>query len=239
MANGSQLRKMETAPKLSPADALDAENKKEVIHNAPELSSIPFYARDLRVVGQMLESRDVVTADLVLVADTYIIQGRMKVSRRSGSLLSLLRNRIMPVKFRPAADAESQKLSPETVILRRNFEDIAEFDSRARCFRNKVNGMPDPYALSQILRSAGAYLDTRKGSYLVGIMLREKDMTIRFETASRRLEEMRQDIDYFYDYWVKMYLRRHKRSQLDLFKDKFPFSLRDEIQRGGPRRGIL
>ena len=96
--------------------------------------------------------------------------------------------------------------------------------------------MPDPQALSQILRSAGAYLDTRKGSSLIGIMMRERDMTIRFETTSRRLEEMRQDIDYFYDYWVKMYLRRNKRSQVDLFKEKFPNSLRSEIQRNSKSR---
>ena len=35
----------------------------------------PSYARELRVVGQLLEYRDVATADLVVVAGTYIIKG--------------------------------------------------------------------------------------------------------------------------------------------------------------------
>lgn len=196
----------------------------------------PSYARELRVVGQLLESRDVATADLVVVAGTYIIKGRMKAGRRSSSLLSLLREWRKPFGSSRAADSGRAGLSRETVTLRCNLEEVLELDSRARRRRSMANAMPDPQALSQILRSAGAYLDTRKGSSLIGIMLRERDMTIRFETTSRRLEEMRQDIDYFYDYWVKMYLRRNKRSQVDLFKEKFPNSLRSEIQRNSKSR---
>jgi len=221
---------MGTAPKLSQPDSAEAANT-VVDQKGSEPSSVPRYARDLRVVGQMLESRDVATADLVLVAGTYIIQGRMKAARGS-SLLSILRNWTKPVKSRFAADSGIPNLSRETVTLRRTLEDIWEFDSRARCLRSKANGMPNPYALSQILRSAGAYLDTRKRSSLIGILVRERDLTIRFETGEGRLEETRQDIDYFYDFWVKMYLRRHKRSQLDVFKDRFPPSLWNEIQRG-------
>jgi hypothetical protein len=67
--------------------------------------------------------------------------------------------------------------------------------------------------LSHILRSAGAYLDGRKNSSLIGISLQEQWVTIRFETAEGHPEEAKQSLQYFYDYWVKMYLRRGSQSQ--------------------------
>ena len=33
------------------------------------------YARDLRVVGQLLERQQIISADLVCVADAYIVRG--------------------------------------------------------------------------------------------------------------------------------------------------------------------
>lgn len=32
-----------------------------------------------------------------------------------------------------------------------------------------------------------------------------------YQTAEGRLEQAQQDLEYFYDYWVKMYLRRSNR----------------------------
>jgi len=73
--------------------------------------------------------------------------------------------------------------------------------------------MPDPHSLSHILRSAGAYLDGRKNSSLIGISLQDQWVTIRFETAEGRPEEAKQSLEYFYDYWVKMYLRRGSKAE--------------------------
>ena len=38
------------------------------------------YARDLRVVGQLLERRQITSADLVCVADAYIIRGIQRLT---------------------------------------------------------------------------------------------------------------------------------------------------------------
>lgn len=222
---------METSPKLSKADSVQADQA-VAGRNGSELFSVPSYARDLRVVGQLLESHNVVTADLVMVTDTYIIQGKVKSTRRSSLMVSFLRNWAKEVSSGFPADTSRQNTRPGLVILRCKLEDVSGLDARARNRRSRANEMPNPYALSQILRSAGAYLDTRKRSSLIGMLVRERDLTIRFETGEGRLEETRQDIDYFYDYWVKMYLRRNKRSHLDPFKDRFPSSLWKDVLRG-------
>jgi hypothetical protein len=74
--------------------------------------------------------------------------------------------------------------------------------------------MPDPYSLSQILRGAGSYLDNRDVTELMGISLKGKWVTVSYQTAEGRLEQAQQDLEYFYDYWVKMYLRRSNRAKL-------------------------
>ena len=71
--------------------------------------------------------------------------------------------------------------------------------------------MPDPYSVSQILRGAGSYLDNRDITKLLEISLKGKWVTVSYETAEGRLEKAQQDLEYFYDYWVKMYLRRSNR----------------------------
>ena len=48
----------------------------------------------------------------------------------------------------------------------------------------------------------------------LGISLKGKWVTVSYQTAEGRLEQAQQDLEYFYDYWVKMYLRRSNRAKL-------------------------
>jgi hypothetical protein len=79
--------------------------------------------------------------------------------------------------------------------------------------------MPDPYSISQILRGAGNYLDNRDETSLVGITIKDRWVTVRYKTAEGRLEQAKQDLEYFYDYWVKMYLRRSNRPKFPVLDD--------------------
>ncbi len=74
--------------------------------------------------------------------------------------------------------------------------------------------MPDPYSISQILRGAGSYLDNREAARLSAISLRGKWVTVAYENPDGRIEQAQQDLEYFYDYWVKMYMRRSNRAKL-------------------------
>ena len=48
----------------------------------------------------------------------------------------------------------------------------------------------------------------------VGISFEGRWVAVRYRTDEGRLEQTQQDLDYFYDYWVKMYLRRGNRAKL-------------------------
>jgi hypothetical protein len=47
-------------------------------------------------------------------------------------------------------------------------------------------------------------------------------VTVRYRTAEGRIEQAKQDVTYFYNYWVKMYLRRGLRPSQTLPNDS-PF----------------
>ena len=171
------------------------------------------YARDLRVVGQFLERRQITSADLVCIADAYIIRGIQKSSGDSRFFRYFSRrfmtrlHAILHANFRPS-------LPSGVINLRYDLEEIVKADYLARRKRSNISPLPDPYSLSHILRSAGAYVDGRKDSSLIGISLQDRWVTIRFETAEGNLEEAKQDLQYFYDYWVKMYLRRGSQGKM-------------------------
>ena len=170
------------------------------------------YARDLRVVGQLLERRQVSSADIVYVADAYIIRGIQKPNGESRSNGQFSRRLMMRLGAILHGDFR-QSLRSGVIDLRYDLEEIVNVDSVARRRRSKISPLPDPYSFSHILRSAGAYLDGRKNSSLIGISLQDRWVTIRFETAEGYPEETKQSLQYFYDYWVKMYLRRGSQGQ--------------------------
>lgn len=170
------------------------------------------YARDLRVVGQLLERRQITSADLVCVADAYIVRGIQRSSSDS-RLLSYVSRRFMTRLHAMLQGDFRSSLRSRVINLRFDLEEIVKADYIARCKRSDNSPLPDPYSMSHILRSAGAYLDGRKNSSLIGISLQDRWVTIRFESAAGNPEETKQNLQYFYDYWVKMYLRRASQSQ--------------------------
>ena len=81
-------------------------------------------------------------------------------------------------------------------------------DQVGRSKRRDPTGVPSHTALSQILRGVGAYLDMWEGASLIGASVEDRWVTICFETTGGRPQEAKQDVEYFYDFSVKMYLRR-------------------------------
>ena len=171
------------------------------------------YARDLRVVGQLLDRRQITSADLVCVADAYIIRGIQKAIGDS-SFFGYFARRFMTGLHAVVRGDFRRTLRSGVINLRYDLEEIINLDYLARCNRSDISRLPDPYSLSHILRSAGAYLDGRRNSSLIGISLQDAWVTIRFETAEGKPEEAKQNRQHFYDYWVKMYLRRASQGQM-------------------------
>jgi hypothetical protein len=168
------------------------------------------YAKELRALGQALEKHHFSCLDLEVEGGIYLVQGKATVAKDAqSSLVRLVRDLIY------GYSAGGKEKSIET-NLRFSAEEIDRLDCEGRSKRKESHQMPDPYSLSQILRGAGSYLDHRDETSLVGITLKDRWVTVRYNTAEGRLEQAKQDLEYFYNYWVRMYLRRSNRPGLAL-----------------------
>jgi hypothetical protein len=168
------------------------------------------FAHQLRALGQALEKFGFSAFELKITRGSYLVLGKATP--------------IKPVKFSFSRFVSELLRGPSRrpsltgtvgqVDLRFSPEDIECFDLRGKSRRHDSSKMPDPYSISQLLRGAGCYLDHRNVANQVEISLQGRWVTVRYQTAEGRLEQIQQDLEYFYDYWVKMYLRRSNRPKL-------------------------
>jgi hypothetical protein len=168
------------------------------------------FAKQLRALGQALEKFSFSTFDLELQSGIYVITGRAAATEQVKFSFS----RFVRELFRGARAQPTVTYTQNQIDLRFSPAEIEQFDFGGRAKRRDSSRMPDPYSVSQILRGAGSYLDNRDIANLVGITLRGKWVSVSYETAEGRLEEAKQDLEYFYNYWVKMYMRRSNRTKL-------------------------
>jgi hypothetical protein len=164
------------------------------------------YARELRAVGQALEARHIVSLDLELKGGLYVVRGKVTASDYAQSSLSaFLQDFVSGVGcFFTGA---SRRLLYE-IDLSYNPQDVEKLDLQGREQRHTADRNPDPYGLAQKLRGVGSFLDYRPEITLTGISVEDRWVTVRYKTAEGRIEQAKQDVAYFYNYWVKMYLRR-------------------------------
>lgn len=173
------------------------------------------FARRLRALGQALEKFGFSAFDIELGSGNYLVTGRATAAESvKFSVLRRIREWLCGPQVGLASGDAGQR-----VKLRFSSDEIENFDRRGKVKRRDPSQMPDPYSISQILRGAGSYLDNREVTALVAISLNGKWVTLRYESSPGRLEQAKQDLEYFYDYWVKMYLRRSNRPRLSAVSD--------------------
>jgi hypothetical protein len=176
----------------------------------------PVYAHELRAVGQALESRHVYSLDLELEGGLYVVRGKVKASSYAESSLSaFIQDLISGVG---SALTGNPRRSMYEIDLSYDPKDIKDLDSKGRAQRRNPNQNPDPYSLAQKLRGIGSFLDYQPETTLARVSVEDRWVTVRYLTANGRMEEAKQDVAYFYEYWVKMYLRRSQRPA-DAFPD--------------------
>jgi hypothetical protein len=168
------------------------------------------FARQLRALGQALERFSFSAFDLELRSGIYVVTG----TAASTENMKFSFSRFVRELLRGSPARATVTCDDSQVDLHFSPEEIERFDLRGKVKRQDSSKMPDPYSISQILRGTGSYLDNREVTTLVGISLRGKWVTVSYQTAAGRLEQAQQDLEYFYDYWVKMYLRRSNRAKL-------------------------
>ncbi len=173
------------------------------------------FARELRALGQALEKFSFSAFDIELRSGNYLVTGRATSAENvKFSILRFVRELLRGSTARPTLSCAENRID-----LCFSPDEIEKFDLRGKIKREDSNKMPDPYSISQILRGAGSYLDNRDITTLARISLNGNRVTVGYETAAGRMEQAKHDLEYFYDYWVKMYLRRSNRAKLPSLSD--------------------
>jgi len=166
------------------------------------------YAKELRALGQVLESHQLGTVELEVESGVYFVRGNATANESArASLAALVRD------FLFGTSSTGQIKEGDQIKLRYTSNEIRQLDAEARERRKDSKRTPDPHSLSQVLRGAGSYLDSRDIE-LVGVSIKERWITLRYRTPEGSIDEAKQDIEYFFDYWVKMYLKRRNRPML-------------------------
>lgn len=168
------------------------------------------YAIELRALGQAIENHEFSSLNLELESGIYIVRGTVKASKKTRSSFS----RFVRDLISSALSAPYAIKSAGEIDLRYTPEEIEKLEVEGRSKRQTSDRTPDPHDLSQILRSAGFYLDSHARLSLVGLKIKDPWVTLRYKTSEGLLEEAQQHLEYFYDYWVNMYLRRSNRPNL-------------------------
>jgi hypothetical protein len=169
------------------------------------------FAVELRAIGQALEKFKLNRFKIAQRSGVYTITGDPSADLQTTfSLIQFIREFVRGGKLKSSsAEAGNQ------IELTYSRPEIEVLDAQERAKRLEVNKLPDPYGVSQVLRGVGALLDNRQAASVLAIDYQEQWVTILYEKRDGRIEEEKQNFDYLYDIWVKMYLRRSNRPAPD------------------------
>jgi len=162
------------------------------------------YAKELRVVGQALEKFKFTAFKFERREGIYTIRGTASADLAATfSIIQFVRDIVR--------GGRSKRKSNQPLELSYSQTEIENLDAQERAKRADSDKLPDPYSISQILRGVGAFLDHRQVVALLTINYQDRWVTVVFKSVDGDTQQEKQDLDYFYDYWVKMYLRRSNR----------------------------
>lgn len=170
------------------------------------------YAKDLRAVGQAAEALGIEILDLEIDGKNYVVRGKIGGSQPVDLPLGRSLRDLLGKAWSVLGVRARTQPSPSLLELRFSQQDIERLDSEGSAKRRNPSGMPNAYSLSQILRGSGSYVDHKPETRLVGVAVRDGQVSLLYETSQgeRRVEQVR--VDFLYEHWVTMYLRRANRS---------------------------
>lgn len=173
----------------------------------PLSESIKFFPHDriLRTLGALLQQAGFTEYHLRVSGDAYTVLGQ--IAKENSAPRSLLRKIF---SFNRDEQKRHHEIQRE---LRYSVTDLLDCETERREQRQQPSQMPDPCSAAQILRSVGCFLDKREGSRLLGVTVKDRWVAIDYVTADGHRQTEKQDFEYFYDYWVKMYMQRSNRGK--------------------------
>jgi hypothetical protein len=151
------------------------------------------YDQELRAVGQALVAKGITAFELKHVPAGYFIQD---LHERTPSFRRILGNWLHRATGRPGAEA---------VTL--GSADVQQLDEAGRARRSKPGQLTDFRDLSNILRTIGAYLDTKEVE-LLELHKRPISVTLAYRDKSGHEEKEDRPISSFYNLFLELYGKR-------------------------------
>jgi hypothetical protein len=174
------------------------------------------YSRILRVVGQKLEPLRPETYEVVCYGNCYLVRCRVKEDiqdkkaeeKKVRGLAAFLRLWREPEN--PSTGEKPNEGISMNVEFLYSLEELSRQDEELKEPRRDANATPDPYSLSNTLRTVGEFLDRKPDAKLLFASNRGQEVVILYETndSVRHLEEY--PISTIYEFWVKGYVKRKK-----------------------------
>jgi len=174
------------------------------------------YSRILRVVGQKLEPLRPETYEVVCYGNCYLVrcrvkeesQGKKEEEKKVRGLAAFLRLWREPEN--PTSRENPNEGTSMNVEFLYSLEELSRQDEERKEPRRDPNAMPDPYSLSNTLRSVGEFLDRKADVKLLFASNRGQEIVILYETQGgvRNLEGY--PISTLYDLSVKTYVKRKR-----------------------------
>ena len=174
------------------------------------------YSRILRVIGQKLEPLRPEKYEVVCYGNCYLVrcrvkedsQGKKEEEKKVRGLAAFLRLWREPEN--PTTRENPNESTSMNVEFLYSLEELSRQDEERKEPRRDPNAMPDPYSLSNTLRTVGEFLDRKPDSKLLFASSHGQEIVILYETKDgvRNLEEY--PISTLYDLAVKKYVTRKK-----------------------------
>ena len=151
------------------------------------------YVEELRAIGQMLAGRNIVDFELKHGDSGYFIQD---LHEHTASFSSRIQNWFHGAPY--STRAESLTVSPA---------EVTRLSAEGRARRDKAGQLTQFRELSNILRTVGAYLDS-KGVKLLELQKRPISITLQYRDKSGRDETEDRPVTSFYKFFLELYDKR-------------------------------
>lgn len=153
----------------------------------------PTYDQQLRSIGQSLEAQRINVFELKYQDKCYLVKGDPE---QELSLLATLRQWQKRLRHEGLNSSLSYAL-----------QDIEQLERQGKSQRSRPNRLPDFYALPNVLRTLGAYLDD-KGAELIELHKSPLTLMLLYRNREGHPAVEERSIASFYDFFVKLHGRR-------------------------------
>jgi hypothetical protein len=167
------------------------------------------YTEELRTLGQALEAQSIVSVEIEAQGRGYRARAELDERKKArGSFGAILKR-----AFRSLVQGDKQTTSRITELCY-SAEEIQKLVQNGQARRRDTSAVLDPFSLPHILRTVGTYIDGLGQTTLIRITVKDRGIIIvHYKNASGQIEELKQDMEFFYCAWIKFYLRRKNRSR--------------------------